>query len=295
MENKAWTDHPEDTIRQRIEAFVAESPDNRMVQLDGAPFFDAPLVGFADGDDPLFTQFKTIIGPSHLTPREWLAQDVPACPDAAHASLERLSVIGYILPITEETRVSNRAETRQPSLRWAHQRTHGEEFNKLVRRFIVDLLHEAGYLAIAPMDSERWQAFYEAQLGHNAKPPFSNWSERHAQFVAGLGTFSVNDGLITPRGIAHRCGSVITNLPLEPTTRDYSGPYDYCLLMANGTCGVCIDRCPAGAISEAGHDKDRCRAYMANGIAHLREEWGLAVPGCGLCQTGVPCEYGIPG
>jgi epoxyqueuosine reductase len=290
MENKAWTDHPEDHIRQRIEAFVVESPENRMAHLDGAPFFDAPLVGFADGDDPLFTQFKTIIGPSHLTPREWLA----GLPDAAHASLERLSVIGYILPITEETRISNRAETRQPSLRWAHQRTHGEAFNKLVRRFIVDLLREAGYLAIAPMETDRWQAFYEAQPEHNAKPPFSNWSERHAQFVAGLGTFSVNDGLITSRGIAHRCGSVITNLPLKPTPRPYSGPYDYCLLLARGTCGVCIDRCPAGAISEAGHDKGRCRAYMANDIAHLREDWGLAVPGCGLCQTGVPCEHGIP-
>ena len=143
MENKAWTDHPEDCIRQRIEAFVAESPENRMAQLDGAPFFDAPLVGFADGDDPLFSQFKTIIGPSHLTPREWIAE-AGACPDAPHTSLERLSVIGYILPITEETRVSNRAETRQPSLRWAHQRTHGEEFNKLVRGSIVDLLREAG-------------------------------------------------------------------------------------------------------------------------------------------------------
>jgi epoxyqueuosine reductase len=295
MEDKAWTSHPEEYIRQRIKDFVAESPENRMAQLDGAPFFDAPLVGFADGDDPLFTQFKTIIGPNHLTPREWIAGQS----DAAHASLERLSVIGYILPITEETRISNRAETQQPSLRWAHQRTHGEGFNKLVRGYIVDLLRGAGYLAIAPMDSELWQAFYEAQPGHNAKPPFSNWSERHAQFVAGLGTFSVNDGLITPRGIAHRCGSVITNLPLERRSdrppRPYSGPYDYCLLLANGTCGVCIDRCPAGAISEAGHDKERCRAYMANELVHLRKDWGLAVPGCGLCQTAVPCEYGIPG
>jgi len=37
--------------------------------------------------------------------------------------------------------------------------------------------------------------------------PASSWSERHAAYAAGLGTFSLNDALITPKGIAHRLGS----------------------------------------------------------------------------------------
>ena len=36
----------------------------------------------------------------------------------------------------------------------------------------------------------------------------SCWSERHAAFVSGLGTFGLCDGLITPVGKAMRCGSV---------------------------------------------------------------------------------------
>ncbi|MBC7238140.1 MAG: epoxyqueuosine reductase [Chloroflexi bacterium] len=287
-------DQAEEHLRWQIEAFVATSPENSLKHLDGSHFYAAPLVGFADGDDPLFTEFKTIIGPSHRTPREWIAEAIDEQPDARYTSLERLSVICYVLPIAEQTRLSNRAQTRTPSERWAHTRNCGEGFNKAVRTHIVELLRGAGYLAIAPSNSATFKTFNEAQPGHAARPPFSVWSERHAQYVAGLGTFSINDGLITARGIAHRCGSVVTNLPLEPTPRPYAGPYDYCLLVAKGTCGMCLERCPAGAISEQGHDKLKCQAYMADELKTLREVWGLTISGCGLCQTGVPCEFCIP-
>jgi len=51
----------------------------------------------------------------------------------------------------------------------------------------------------------------------------SNWSERHAAFTAGLGTFSRNRSLITRLGAAGRFGSVITDAELEPTPRPYLG------------------------------------------------------------------------
>ena len=50
----------------------------------------------------------------------------------------------------------------------------------------------------------------------------------------------------------------------------------------------------AGAISEAGHDKIRCQQYMndlgypSSTINGYNNETSVA--GCGLCQTGVPCE-----
>jgi len=37
-----------------IKQFVAESPLNRLRDIDGSPMWDEPLVAFADGDDPLF-------------------------------------------------------------------------------------------------------------------------------------------------------------------------------------------------------------------------------------------------
>jgi epoxyqueuosine reductase len=40
----------------------------------------------------------------------------------------------------------------------------------------------------------------------------SSWSERHAAYAAGLGTFGLCDGLITARGKAVRFGSIISKL-----------------------------------------------------------------------------------
>ena len=65
----------EQAVREVIEGFVASSPLNRLQRIDGTPMFDTPLVGIADGYDPLFEQYKRIIGPFHLTPFEI----VPGC------------------------------------------------------------------------------------------------------------------------------------------------------------------------------------------------------------------------
>ena len=99
----------EQMIRDEIRRFVLESPDNRFPEGD-QPYFDEPLVGFAAADDPLFTQYKTIIGEFHMTPAE-IMEDTYG-PGIGKAS----TVICWILPITRETRESNRREERMPSL-----------------------------------------------------------------------------------------------------------------------------------------------------------------------------------
>lgn len=44
-------EYPEKTITILIQNFVTKSSKNRASKLDGAPFFEAPLVGFADAYD----------------------------------------------------------------------------------------------------------------------------------------------------------------------------------------------------------------------------------------------------
>ena len=115
------------------------------------------------------------------------------------------------------------------------------------------------------------------------------------QYAAGQGTFSLTDGFITPKGMAMRCGSVVVNLGLEPSPRAYSNYVENCLFYRSGTCDKCIRRCPAGAIAEAGHDKAKCYQYYHHaGMGPLREKYQVEITGCGLCQTGVPCEAMIP-
>ena len=277
----------EQSVREVLSGFVATSPLNRLQRIDGSPMFDAPLVGIADGYDPLFAQYKQIIGPFHLTPLEIMQTALDNGEQAAHLDFTTLRVICWVLPITREIRLSNRRETAGPSESWAHTRFYGQEFNGVLRRHLINWLQAEGYLALAPTASPLY-----AQ-GPSVMEYTSAWSERHALYVAGLGTFSLNDGLITARGIAMRCSSVVTNLPLQVTPRPYASHLANCLFYAGG-CDACIRRCPAGAISPQGHDKAKCATYQETELAPLLEKYGVVIAGCGLCQTGVPCEECIP-
>lgn len=193
-----------------------------------------------------------------------------------------------MLPITKATRQANRAERERPSREWASTRSFGEPLNVEVRRHVVAWLEVRGHAAVAPVLAPDWREHAGAPVGIA-----STWSERHAAYAAGLGTFSLSDGFITAAGVAHRLGSVVTTAPLAPTSSDRAAPRAHCLFY-EGRCSACIGRCPARAISPAGHDKARCKAFLDSLKPVLGPAWGTPHPGCGLCQTLVPCESRIP-
>ena len=284
-----FEEEPAHFIEEFINTDLAASPENRLCFIDDSPIFEEPLVGFADGEDSLFYEYKKIIGPFHLTPRETLEQSLSFTPHKLNKEIGDISVICWALPISKRTRASNAMKDAWPSLRWAHTRYYGEKFNENLRRRLVTFLTEKGYFAIAPMLSPLFRRFDNHPDG-----PTSNWSERHALYVAGMGTFSLSDGFITPRGKAMRCGSVVINLRLPPTPRKYRSHTENCPFYTDKSCGVCIDRCPAGAITVSGHNKNQCNNYQLEHFGYLRRACGMEVVGCGLCQTRVPCESRIP-
>jgi epoxyqueuosine reductase QueG len=265
----------EDLLRCEISRFIAEHPGNHLPDSD-SPYLDQPLVGIASAEDRIFRDYRQIIGPFHLLPDELLA-------GAA-------SVVSWVLPISRVVRESNRTQTELPSREWALTRTHGETVNGDLRRHLVAWLEGQGHRAVAPQYSPLWQEFSETPVGIA-----SRWSERHAAYAAGLGTFSLSDGFISNRGIALRCGSVITTLHLRSTPRTFSNHYANCLHYHDGSCGACITRCPVGAITRGGHDKARCRELVyGTAPAKVSKMYGVSQTGCGLCQTKVPCEAAIP-
>ena len=133
----------EHAVRDEIVRFVDASPENRHREGEER-YFDEPLVGFASATDPLFTEYKRIIGPFHRTPPEWMAME----PDAQ--DMRQGTVICWILPVTRGTRASNRREHAWPSREWAHTRNYGEKFNNLLRLHLVAFLSGRGHRAIAP-------------------------------------------------------------------------------------------------------------------------------------------------
>lgn len=284
---------PSRFIRTAIEEFVATSPANRLTSFENDPIFNEPLVGFADGDDPIFNEYKQVIGDYHLMPREILEAHMQEKGESGKRPT-RVSVISFVMPITYATRLSLRREILVASLRWNHARWQGEDMIDQLSDHLVALLQDRGYAAVVPNKAP----FYKGIELPNGRS--SNWSQRHIAYAAGLGTFSLSDGFITPKGMAMRCGSVVTSLALQPAPRIYKNHLANCLFYLDRSCTVCIERCPAAAITEAGHDKVKCREFLMNEqraiLKRMGREGGFMgrYLGCGLCQVKVPCESRIP-
>jgi len=274
-----------DWIKALVRDFILTSPHNTMNTTTDEPAWDDALVGFASGGDQIWQQYKEYVGPFHWTPWEVFNQHCPG----ESAGAEELSVISWVLPQREAVRKANRRAKRYPSEEWARIRVYGEEFNVALRRHVANSLKQVGHAAIAPMLVSNWTIVKSERFSYA-----SSWSERHAAHAAGLGTFGLCDGLITARGKAMRVGSVVAKISITPTPRPYSNHRAYCLFFADGTCGKCIDRCPARAISKTGHDKEKCRQHLARSREYVKKTYTFEGYGCGLCQVGVPCEAGIP-
>jgi epoxyqueuosine reductase QueG len=273
MEKQSFEDAVQDYVQNnpgnRVAPEIALRPD-----LGGMRIFAGPIAGYAAAGDPFFGELKKpgVIGPHFLAPREWLENAE--------------TVIALFLPFTEQVRAANRKNMDWPADEWLHARIEGQVFQNEICRFATALLEGAGFSAAAPMTDPRFSRRSPLTEDKNSQDFYtSNWSERHAAYASGLGTFGLSRGLITRRGIAGRFISIITSAPFEADQRDYSGIYDYCT-----RCGACVRNCPAGAISpEEGKRHPPCSAFVEfTGVKHKPRF------GCGKCQVGVPCEAGIP-
>ncbi len=268
-----------------IKSFISKSPENSLKNEKNEKAWADPIVGFSRGDDPLYQFYKKNIGTFYWTPLEILNKIFPQL----RVTPDQLTVISWVLPHTDATKLDNRKQSVYPSERWARARIYGEEVNVKLRKHVVSTLQESGCEAVAPMLSPLWKWEISERYGFA-----STWSERHAAYASGLGTFGLCDGLITPKGKAMRCGSVVARVKIPPTNRTYTNHHTYCLFFSKGICGKCIQRCPAGAITETGHDKIKCEKHLQTTRDYVRSHFDFEGYGCGLCQTRVPCESKIP-
>lgn len=142
-------------------------------------------------------------------------------------------------------------------------------------------LKEQGYrYLIIPPDSDRRDGTYISRL-------YDLFSHKVAATCSGLGWIGRNGLLINERyGPRLSFATVLTDAPLEPDT-----PVDECQC---GKCTLCVDHCPAGAMSgeEWSRNKpfpnmidyDKCRAHKKARRPSDNK------PNCGLCIN--ICPYG---
>ena len=114
--------------------------------------------------------------------------------------------------------------------------------------------------------------------------------DREGAVRAGVGFYGKNTLLITrTHGSWVVLGTLVTGVEVERTPR---------LDLDCGSCRLCVDACPTGALDEPGVlDARACLAYWAQAPApfpvEMRAELGAHVYGCDVCQDVCPWNRGI--
>ncbi len=224
-----------------------------------------PLIAYADAKDQLFYQYKEVISATHVTPDELLE--------------DAKTVIAYFIPFHKDIAKSN-VEGSESSRVWAIAYIETNQLIFDLNEYIKFELEKAGYKAVI---NTKYQQFDRTRL-------ISDWSQRHAAFVAGLGKFGLNNMFITQKGCAGRIGTIVTNMAFTPTKREEA---EYCLYKTKKICKKCVSRCVNGALTENDFDRHKCHEMCVKN-AKIHEEVGRAEI-CGKCLVGVPCSFEIPG
>ena len=114
--------------------------------------------------------------------------------------------------------------------------------------------------------------------------------DREGAVRAGVGFYGKNTMLITRRyGSWVVLGTLVTDAEIER-----SEPLE----LDCGSCTLCIEACPTGALDEPGTlDSTRCLSYWSQAPGAIpeeyREELGAQVYGCDICQDVCPWNRGI--
>lgn len=260
-----------DMIADRITGFVWKADQG---------LWRAPLVGFADAKHQSIRNLRKTAHPLHQLPEEVLPQ----------AGI----LVVYFIPFQKEVPQSNREEGLASPL-WARAY---EETNAMMGQLNAHLLAYLRGKGCRAETSPEADIFYRDKVT-------SHWSFRHLAYAAGLGTFGLNNMLITEAGCAGRINAVVTDLDLEP---DRPRKEEACLYKRKGTCGVCVSKCPSQALTVGGFDRYRCydrclenaavyREFGSSYASGLGPEGEVTAPGaevCGKCLIGLPCTFRRP-
>lgn len=244
-------------ITREIKNYVADYDSKENI-------WGIPMVSFASADDPLFVELKSLVGKPHFLPSEILA--------------DAKTVVVYFIPFKREIAKSN-VDGTHCSRGWAEAYIETNKLIDDINCHFSEMFAEKGFkAAVRPATHD----FDEEKL-------ISNWSHKHAAFIAGLGRFGLHQMIITKKGCCGRLGSFITNAEIEATVRPET---EYCLYKHDGSCRKCVDKCAFGALKEDYFDRYKCYDVCLENAA-LFKELGLSDV-CGKCVCSVPCSFKNP-
>lgn len=244
-------------IRELVVEYVKVYPAENGVR----EIWRTPLVGFADAKDPYIRALPKIVTEKHQMPEDFM--DSPTV------------VISYFIPFTKVLADENvEVEGNVASESWAEAYKVTNAMMAKLNVYLVEQLEQMGYRSAVPTNA-----------GMHTDILKSYWSQRHLAYAAGLGSFGINNMLITKEGCCGRYNSIVADIPVEA---DKHLEEENCLYKSRGLCKKCVTNCFSGALTTEGFDRVKC--YEAT--ARNRELYGESI--CGKCVTNIPCAFIAP-
>ena len=242
-------------IKEIIEKVIFDTVNDNVYKTK----YRKPLVGYASSKDPLFYRLKEVAHKDHLLPSDLLSS--------------AKTVVAYFIPFTAELVAENRAHKYvAPSWALAYVET-----NRLIgdinRRLQEELFKQGVKTSILP-----------ATHNFDAETIMSKWSHRHIAFIAGLGTFGINNLLISKKGCAGRYGSFVIDVELKANDIIEE---ETCLYKKDQSCMYCFDNCPVEALNFERFKREKCYDYLLEVLDHFSDIDSLCDV-CGKCNCG-PC------
>jgi len=252
-------------MQEKLETFITEFVTCYNEKPEIKSNWEAPIFAYADAGDPLFKELKTVIGGYHKLPADIMA--------------DARTVISYFIPLSRSIADSN-IPGYFSSEPWVFGYFETIDLISAINNGLIKLFALDGWQLATTADHRSWDPVTMK----------CDWSHRHAAYIAGLGTFGINRGLITAKGVCGRIGTLVTDVYIKPTPRP---ELEYCLYKRDGSCGFCLKKCPVQALDVPDfYDNKSCMAvtyenadkYKAIGFADV----------CAKCMTGVPCSVKRP-
>lgn len=245
-----------ENIKSIIRNYIQKYEDNPNIKTK----WREAVIKFGDARSKLYEELKNSVQSDHIMPTD-VMEDAKV-------------VIAYFIPFVGEISKSN-DNSGLASEEWAIAYRETNKLFEILNEHISNYIKSLGYNA-SPAPKEATSL--------DKKIIKSHWSYRHIAKISGLGTFGINNLLITEKGSCGRINTVITNL--DCVEIDEPIKEEYCLYKKNKSCTVCIDKCPCGALNVNSFDREKCYNLC---LENAKVNGGSDI--CGKCAVELPCSF----
>ncbi len=247
--------------KHSIEKLVSFIIEKEVSNAQSVTQYRNPLICFTEVHNCDFFHLREKVGKHHLLPDDLL-------PGAQ-------SLAAFFIPFSKQV-VNANYKSEFASKEWVLAYTETNALINQICEKVMAALSQSGIEAV----------FIEPSNRSDRKKLTAGWSHKSMAKLTGLGSFGFNRLIITDAGCAGRFGSMlfrakIDSKPVESKER--------CLYFYNGSCKLCIKRCPVNALEEDGRfDREACYQRIKQTGALFSD---LQLPGaCGKCSVGLPCS-----